>query len=121
VSHSPDVFGLQDEDLAQGRLQGEQVGPGGLQQVSKHPTDHVLNHVKALNPVTKLVFNSYSNFVGLTVCTSGQGNQEAIFVVDSIESSRSDRVELIRSGRSNWVDPIGSIQSSKFNRKWLPG
>ncbi len=76
MSHSPDIFGLQDEDLAQGRLQGEQVGPGGLQQAGKHPTDlgHVLNHVKALNPDTKLVFNSYSNFVGLTVRTSGQGH-----------------------------------------------
>jgi len=39
-------------------LQGEQVRPGGPQQVGKHPTDlgHVLNHVKALNPDTKLVF-----------------------------------------------------------------
>jgi hypothetical protein len=40
-----DVFGLQ---VAQGRLQGEQVGPGGPQQVGKHPTDlgHILNHAK---------------------------------------------------------------------------
>jgi len=47
-SRGPDVFGLQDKDVAQGRLQGEQVGPGGPQQVGKHPTDlgHVLNQAK---------------------------------------------------------------------------
>ena len=43
-----DVFGLQVEDVAQGRLQGEQIGPGGPQQVGKHPTNlgHILNHAK---------------------------------------------------------------------------
>ena len=74
-SRGPDVCGLQDKDVAQGHLQGERVGPGGPHQVGKHPTDlgHVLNHAKALNPDTKLVLNSYSNFVGLAVFTSGQG------------------------------------------------
>jgi len=33
------VFRLQVEDVAQGRLQGEQLGPGGPQQVGKHATD----------------------------------------------------------------------------------
>jgi len=46
-----DVFGLQVEDVAQGRLQGEQVGPGGPQQVGKYPTDlaHVLNQAKVVS------------------------------------------------------------------------
>ena len=39
MSRDPDVFGLQVKDLAQGQLQGEEVGPGGPQQVGKHPTD----------------------------------------------------------------------------------
>ena len=58
MSCSLDVFALQVKEVAQGRLQGEQVGPGGPQQVGKHPTDlgHVLNQAKALNPDTKLVF-----------------------------------------------------------------
>jgi hypothetical protein len=51
VSRGPDVFGLQVEDVAQGRLQGEQVGPGGPQQVGKHPPDleHVLNQAKVIH------------------------------------------------------------------------
>ena len=46
-----DVFGLQVEDVAQGRLQGEQVGPGGPQQVGKYPTDlaHVPNQAKVVS------------------------------------------------------------------------
>ena len=50
MSRDPDVFGLQVKDLAQGHLQGEEVGPGGPQQVGKHPTDlgHVLNQAKVV-------------------------------------------------------------------------
>ncbi len=40
--------------------QGEPLDQGGPQGVGKHPPDlgHVLNHAKALNPDTKLVFNT---------------------------------------------------------------
>ena len=59
MSRGPDVFGLQVKDLAQGHLQGEEVGPGGPQQVGKHPTDlgHVLNQAKVvlISPEMKFV------------------------------------------------------------------
>ncbi len=63
MSRGP-FFAIQDEDIAKGRPQGKQVGPGGPQVVGKHPPDlgHVLNHVKALNPDTKLVFYSIQYF-----------------------------------------------------------
>ncbi len=54
------VFGLQVEDVAQGRLQGEPLGPGGPQQVGKHATDlvHALNQAKVVfNPETKFEYS----------------------------------------------------------------
>ena len=51
MSCGPDVFGLQVKDIAQGRLQGEQVGPGGPQQVGEHVSDfeHILNQAKVVS------------------------------------------------------------------------
>jgi len=47
-------------------LEGEQVGPGGPQEVGIHLV-HVLNHAKVVNPDTKLVIqyrdqNKHVNF-----------------------------------------------------------